>query len=133
MLTEGTYKELQVSNLDFTKLLKHSVGKAVIPDNELNIRNENDNDVDPNFIFDRRMSAISFESVGDNKVSADETEPVETHSSGKMSHSVYTSYFLAGGKSWKILFFIFICFLSQILISMGDLWISYWFVIILNF
>lgn len=132
VLAAGTYKELQASNLDFTKLLKYSVGKAIIPDNTLNIRNENDNDMDPNSIFDRRVSAISFESVGDNKVSADEMEPVETRSFGKMSHSVYTSYLLAGGKFWKILFFIFICVLSQIVASIGDLWITYWFDIILN-
>lgn len=126
MLTEGTYKELQSSNFDFIKLLKSSVEKLVVYDNELNIRNESNNDVDSNSIFDRRLSVMSFESIDDNKVIANQIEPIETHSSGKIAHSVYSSYFSAGGKSCKILFYIFICVLTQILISVSDLWISYW-------
>lgn len=54
------------------------------------------------------------------------TGMIEPRTYGNVSHAVYLLYFLAGGKKFKILFFIFICILTQLLSSVGDLWITYW-------
>lgn len=53
-------------------------------------------------------------------------EASETRTSGSVSNSVYSSYFLAGGSGYKILFFFIICISTQLLVSGGDFWITYW-------
>lgn len=53
-------------------------------------------------------------------------EVSEIRSSGNISNSIYLSYFAAGGSWCKIFFFFFMFFLTQILVTGGDYWISYW-------
>jgi len=73
--------------------------------------------------------ASIISSSGENNHSEDQVEPngiIESRSSGNISYAVYLSYFLASGNKCKILFFIFICIITQVLTSAGDFWITYW-------
>jgi len=68
-------------------------------------------------------------SISESKYSENKLEPtgmIEPRTYGNVSYVVYLLYFLAGGKKGKILFFIFICILTQLLSSVGDFWITYW-------
>ncbi|XP_022166661.1 multidrug resistance-associated protein 4-like isoform X2 [Myzus persicae] len=124
--SESTYEELQTSNLDFAKLLRSSVETISVAQNTLNVGNKSD----PELVFVRRVSEASVTSnIDESKFHQNKlkpTEVVETHTSGNISHTVYMSYFFAGGSKCKILFFILICVFTQVLSSIGDSWISYW-------
>lgn len=80
--------------------------------------------------FKRHASVTSIISSSEkSNHSEDLVEPIgiiETRSSGNISCAVYLSYFFTGGKKCKILFFIFICIITQALTSFGDFWITYW-------
>lgn len=125
--SESTYEELQTSNLDFAKLLRSPVEMISVTHNTSNVRNKSD----PELIFDRQVTETSVTSSVDESKShqnkSKPTEVVETRTSGNISRTVYMSYFFAGGRKCKILFFIFICILTQVLSSLGDSWISYWY------
>lgn len=124
---EGTYNEIQASNLDFAKLLLSSVELSNEADNEAN----NKNKADTKFMLDRQTSTISAVSAnGKSKTNDDQHKPVdvfEKRSSGNISFSVYLTYLFAGGREYKILFFIFICILTQVCISSGDVWVTHWY------
>ncbi|CAH1738400.1 unnamed protein product [Aphis gossypii] len=126
ILSEGTYEELQTSNLDFAKLLHSSEEMISETDDTLNANNK----IDQNLIFDRRVSEASVTpSIDESKFHKDKLEPtevVETRSSGNISHTVYLSYLFSGGRKCKILFFILICIFTQVFSSLSDFWISYW-------
>jgi ATP-binding cassette, subfamily C (CFTR/MRP), member 4 len=125
---EGTYEELQMSNLDFAKMLRFSKGMVSVTDDTLNVGNK----IDKKLIFDRQMSEETNikPSVDESKIHKDKLEPTEiaeTRSSGNISYTVYLSYLFAGGRKRKILFFILICIFTQVFSSIGDFWISYWY------
>lgn len=63
-----------------------------------------------------------------NGVRAEPNEIAETRSFGKVPRSVYYSYILAGGNVFKISFFIFICIITQFLITGCDYWICFWYI-----
>lgn len=123
---EGTYNEIQASNLDFAKLLLSSVELSNEADNE-----PNKNNADSKLIFDRQTSVKSVvSSNGKSKTGDDLQKPVEVvekRSSGNISFSVYLTYLFSGGREYKILFFIFICILTQVCISSGDVWVTHWY------
>lgn len=133
MLMEGTYNEIQASDLDFENFLLSSVdisNNAV--DDESSDKNNGNCNVDPKFVVDRQASVRSITSSknGQSKLSDDyqkPTEVAESRSSGNVSFSVYLTYLFAGGRKYKIIFFIFICILTQVLLSSGDLWITFWY------
>ncbi|XP_025192648.1 multidrug resistance-associated protein 4-like [Melanaphis sacchari] len=124
ILSEGSYDELQKSNLDFTKMLR----SPDAPHNG-NIKN---NTIPKNHhvVYKRQVSVQSFaSSIEDNQPNEFEDQIVESSEnriSGKVSNSVYLSYFFAGGSGLKILFFFIICIFTQVLVSGGDFWIAYW-------
>lgn len=125
---EGTYEELQMSNLDFAKMLRFSRGTISVTDDILNVGNK----IDQKLIFDSQMSEETNikPSVDESKIHKDKLEPTETaetRSSGNISYTVYLSYLFAGGRKRKILFFILICIFTQVFSSIGDFWISYWY------
>jgi len=95
--------------------------------NTLNVRKKSE----PHLIVDRQVPETSAKSPVDESESHQNklkpTEVVETRTLGNISHAVYMSYFFAGGRKCKILFFILVCIFTQILSSLGDYWISYWY------
>lgn len=124
---EGTYNEIQASNLDFAKLLLSSVELSNETDNE----SSNKNNIDSKLMFDRQTSIRSaVSSNGKSKTSDDQRKPnevIEKRSSGNISFNVYLTYLFAGGREFKIIFFICICILTQICVSSGDVWITHWY------
>lgn len=86
---------------------------------------------EPQLIFDRQVSETCATSpVDESKSHQNKLKPievVESRTSGNISHTVYTSYFFAGGRKCKIIFFIFVCIFTQVLACLGDSWISYWY------
>lgn len=123
---KGTYNEMQASNLDFAKsfLLMNEVE---------NSKNDLDsNNTDQKIHLERQASIISVTPAanGKSKYFKDSLNPIEegeSRSSGNVSLSVYLSYILAGGGNLKIMFFVLISLLTQVSISGGDLWITYWY------
>ncbi|XP_025405942.1 probable multidrug resistance-associated protein lethal(2)03659 isoform X3 [Sipha flava] len=130
ILAEGSYKELQVSGLDFTKLLGSSVEIAVVSDNE-SLNYTSTSSLNPHSLLSRQVSVQSVASSNDDpkQFSGIQEEPIEiaeTRSSGNISLTVYSSYFSAGGNICKITFLLFMCVFTQVLASGGDYWITFW-------
>jgi len=96
--------------------------------NTFNVTNKSE----PQLIVDRKVSETSVRSppVDESKSHQNKlkpTEVAETRTLGNISHTVYMSYFSAGGRKCKILSFILVCIFTQVLSSFGDSWISYWY------
>lgn len=117
-------------------MLGSPIEPAVTPDNESNTKSNRPSFRSQNSVYTRQLSVLSVtstveESNYDNvQVEVVEVvEPIEiaeTRSSGNSGFSNYSSYFSAGGHKCKIFLFLFICILTQILSSSGDIWITYW-------
>lgn len=130
-MAEGSYRELQASGLDFTKLLGSSGESTVVSDNESSSKYASSHALDPRSILSRQVSIQSVaSSVEETKLLDPQEEPIEvaeTRSSGNISLTVYSSYFSAGGNVLKISFLLFMCIFTQALASGGDYWITYWY------
>lgn len=131
MLAEGSYHELQTSNLDFTKLLRSPTEKIVAKKPELAPINPiSANSLNQRSVFHRQLSIESVASSIDNsefvETPGEPPEVAETQTSGNVSLNVYASYFFAGGNKLKVFFFVFICIFAQVLGTCGDLWMTYW-------
>ncbi|XP_060850029.1 probable multidrug resistance-associated protein lethal(2)03659 isoform X2 [Rhopalosiphum padi] len=128
VLTEGSYDELQKSNLDFIKMLGSPVGTTIESYNE-NIKN-NISSNNRRIGYSRQVSINSVaSSIEDTQFNEFQEQPVEiseNRTSGSVSKSVYSSYLFAGGSDCKILFFFIICIFTQVLASGGDFWMTYW-------
>ncbi|XP_025202264.1 probable multidrug resistance-associated protein lethal(2)03659 isoform X2 [Melanaphis sacchari] len=126
ILAKGTYEELCASNIDLTNYIQVSK----LPNDKYIISDKNILSAEQKSTFKRRASVASIISSSDesnhNEDLVEPTRVIESRSSGNISYVVYFSYFLAGGKKYKILFFIFICIITQVLTSAGDFWITYW-------
>lgn len=131
---EGTYEDFKKTNLDITKFLQSSVeNKDFAKEKSISCQKPLINKENKNFVFDQQISNQNVETfVGENRIGKFEENPVEileTRSTGNVSLSVYMSYIFAGGTWNKLLFFIFICIINQILASSGDLWLTYWYLL----
>lgn len=125
-MAKGTYEELQASNMDLTNYIQ----SLKLPNYEYMIVNESILSAEQKPTFKRHASVASvISSTSQNNYNEKTVEPTgikEPRTYGNVSYSIYLSYLLAGGKKYKILFFTFICILTQILSSVGDFWITYW-------
>jgi len=129
ILIEGSYQDLQKSNLDFTKMLGSPALVSTASFNENISKNTSANNHE--IAYSRQTSIQSItSSIEDVQFSESQEKPAEeseTRTSGSVSKNVYSSYFLAGGSSCKIFFFFIICILTQVLASGGDFWMTYWY------
>lgn len=125
---ERTYEELRTTDLNFLKNL-HS--PTTLDNQSTFINNSDVFSVSKRSICDRKISATSNVSLlYDSKENTNQEEQekiVELRSSGNISLDTYLSYFLNGGKIYKLLYLICSCILFQIASSSGDLWITYWY------
>lgn len=116
--------------MDFTRFLGSSSEEIVESNDELVAKNTNTNDNNPRKVYNRLVSIQSIESsTSERQFYETQVEPVEvmeTRTSGNVSHSVYASYYSAGGNTFKLIFFIFMCIITQIFASVGDFWMTYW-------
>lgn len=109
MKTNGSYRELQDSGLDFAKLL-HS--QPVEEEQEKPLL--------------ARQSSIASVASFDDKTTEAPSQVEEQKSSGKISAAVYKSYFAAGGNCCVIMTLFFLFCLTQLAASGGDYFITYW-------
>jgi len=129
VLTEGSYQELQKSDLDFTKMLGSPAVETTTASYNENI-SKNTTLNNHRIAYSRQTSMQSIaSSIEDIQFSLKEepAETSETRTSGNVSKNVYSSYFLASGSVCKILFFFIICIFTQVLASGGDFWMTYWY------
>lgn len=131
MLAEGSYHDLQKSNLDFTKLLRSPTEKTVAPKPEPATNNPiKTNSLNRHNVFNRQLSNNSVASSVENSefqdIQVEQPETVETQTFGSVSFDVYFTYFFAGGNRFKVIFLFFIFILAQVLSTGGDLWMTYW-------
>ncbi|XP_027849228.2 ATP-binding cassette sub-family C member 4-like [Aphis gossypii] len=128
VLIEGSYDELQKSDLNFTKMLGSPIETTIVSRNESIKNNTNTNN--RRIGYNRQVSiqsvTSSIEEFQFNEVQEQPVEVSENRTSGSVSKSVYSSYFFASGNSCKIFFFFIICILTQVLVSSGDFWLTYW-------
>jgi len=127
IIMERTYEEIQASDLSFLKYLQSPVisDSQYIPDD-----NDCDYSADKKSILDRKTSVTSDVSLlydsKENTNHEEQVEKVEMRSSGNISWDTYLAYFLNERNKSKVLCLILTCFLSQLTISCGDIWITYW-------
>jgi len=129
VISEGSFHDIQSLDLDFTKLLGSS-SETLESNNECHIKKTSSKTLCQRTDLNRQVSINSAESsVEEVKFSAFQETPVEieeTRSSGRVSSSIFASYFSAGGTSCQIFCSLFICIFTQILASGGDFWMAYW-------
>lgn len=112
----GTFEEIQLSNLSFTECIQ----SLVTPDIESVLDDNDDTDysVRKKSMIDRTLSTTSDVSllcdVNENKNQDEQVKNVETRSTGNVSRDIYLLYFLNGGSKIKISYLIFTFILSQI-------------------
>lgn len=130
---KGTYQELQASGLDFTKLLGPAAETETVSNEQSCTENESNNYLDVPVVKNRKGSIQSVSSaIEGSEHNDDQSKPVEvaeTHSSGNISFSVYSSYFTAGKNGIMLSFLIFICIITEVFVASGDYWISVWYCI----
>ncbi|XP_026807194.1 probable multidrug resistance-associated protein lethal(2)03659 isoform X3 [Rhopalosiphum maidis] len=135
-IAEDSYKNLQESELNFTKMLGSLVEPIITNDNETITIGTRPNLRSQNSMYTRQVSVLSVTSAVEesnyNDVQVEVVEVVEpielaeTRSFGNSGFSIYSSYFSAGGHKCKIILFLLICIFTQVLSSSGDYWITYW-------
>ncbi|XP_044752072.1 probable multidrug resistance-associated protein lethal(2)03659 isoform X2 [Coccinella septempunctata] len=106
---EGTFRELQNANLDFTKLL----GKVEKEEDKKREKEETE--------LKRLNSIVSRSSVEDAPAQVE-----EQMSKGTLGFHVYKAYLRAGG-NWCVLFIVFMMFfIVQGLASVSDYFLTFW-------
>ncbi|XP_050059315.1 probable multidrug resistance-associated protein lethal(2)03659 isoform X2 [Aphis gossypii] len=135
-IAEDSYKNLQESELNFTKMFGSPIETTMTSDNESITKSTRPNFRSQNSIYTRQLSVLSVTSTAEennyNDVQVEVVEVVEpkevaeTSAYGNSGFSIYSSYFSAGGHNCKILLFLLICIFTQVLSSSGDYWITYW-------
>lgn len=125
----SSYQELKASGFDFAKLIGSSEDVTTVSD--IDDSNKHCKNIDTPIIISPRASNESIYSyVGDTKfngVLAEPKEVIEFHSYGNVKKSDYISYFYAGGSTFKIYFCLFLCIITQVMITGGDYWICFWY------
>lgn len=132
---EGSYQELQTSGFDFAKLIGSSEDITIVSDiSDCKKHSEN---FDTSSILSPQSSEESISLfVDETKLNGILTKPkeeTECHSYGCVKKSDYISYFFAGGSTCKVLFCLLLYILTQVLITGGDYWISFWYFALLMY
>lgn len=119
---EGTYEEIQASDLYFAKSLRSS---AETTSEEIHKSGAN------RFpIVDDASTARGDHRSTNATFSSPATEARPEGNSARTS--TFFLYLLAGGPKLKILFFVFICIFTQVSMSGGDIWLTYWYKYLYN-
>ncbi|XP_075236831.1 putative multidrug resistance-associated protein lethal(2)03659 isoform X2 [Lycorma delicatula] len=114
VIAEGSYKKLQESGKDFTKLL-------------LSRSDTEEADVSDKPLHKHHSSVQSVASLVDENRSQQEPQEVaEMRSVGTVGFGVYGAFIRASGHTCSIVVCLLCCILTQILASGGDYWVTYW-------
>ncbi|XP_049801233.1 probable multidrug resistance-associated protein lethal(2)03659 isoform X2 [Schistocerca nitens] len=109
---KGSYSELQVSGLDFAKLMN-----SEIRDKSAEEDSGPEDEIEKQEFVERMVSI--------EEVSAPQQE-AELRTSGGVRNSVYLSYFSSGGNYCLQLFVAVAFILTPVVVLGGDYWLSYW-------
>jgi len=112
VISEGSYNNLKASSFDFAKFLVNSKRDDI--ENKIEINNKN------SIISSKQENQIS-----DAQALNPENSALQTYEYN--SKNTFISYIIAGGSTLNICFCIFMCILTQILITIGDFWLSFWY------
>lgn len=135
ILAEGSYRELQVSGIDFTKLQigpsEDEQNKTVESDVESTETNNKSLNVNPCLSIrgsDESILSCVDESKVNGSVNGVDEKPIEeTRSSGNVSKSIYLSYFSASGNMYEVFLLLVMYLITQTFITGGEYWITYWY------
>lgn len=104
---------------------------SVVSDIESNTKCDNDKYFNCSTSLYEKCSinsiALSDEESELSNFLGETTVQAETRSFGNVPFSVYSSYFSAGGRKYKLIFLICILIVTQMLSSSGDFWIATWY------
>lgn len=120
ILARGSYQEITASGIVFDQLCRFPNETKIEGDIDKET-NSSDHDVS------RECVKSSVDEIDLNK---DKTQPIEvseTRSSGHISKKVYTSYVSAFGSSLIICCFFFMNFMTPVLTTSVDFWITFWY------
>lgn len=114
IVAAGSYKDLQNTGRDFTRLLLSSVVETSVPDEQMTSRV-------------RLISQHSVaSSIDGNDVEGNSTISDELRTVGKVGADVFIGYFTAAGRRCLIALMLFMCVLTQLLANGGDYWVTHW-------
>ncbi|CAI6363936.1 unnamed protein product [Macrosiphum euphorbiae] len=130
IVSEGSYQDLKASSFDVAKLFGSS--------EDTNIENENETtNIKINSAKSCLVSSLHhgsnksiISSKFENQISNDKASKPNSISHPQSyeynSKNKFISYILASGSTTNICFCIFMCILTQVLITSGDIWLSFW-------
>ncbi|XP_021934289.1 multidrug resistance-associated protein 4-like isoform X2 [Zootermopsis nevadensis] len=109
--TQGTYKELVASQMDFARLLTGGDEEA---ENKGTLR--------------KLSTQLSVQPLSeeDEDGSVDADENAELIAKGKMKTSVFLKYFQSGASFFTLILLVLILFVGQMASSGADFWVTYW-------
>lgn len=122
ILADGSYQELQASGFNFVKLIGSS--EDTINEPHSMATESNPNTFPLLSTQDSNKNSIHEKSHGDL---TNPNEEPEICASGRVPQNVYKSYFSAGENTFKIFLCFFLYFLTQVVTTGGDYWLSYWY------
>lgn len=122
----GSYRQLRDSGYDFSKLLGFS--KETVAESQTECNNANQNRAVPNQSAPRPDESIELSDIDRDagQPAEEEEEEEETHFAGRVSKNVFISYCSSYGSLFKPGIVLVTYVLTQVSITFGDLWISYW-------
>lgn len=124
-MAKGSFQELQTSGFDFAKLLG-SFNEAT-NESGIDVINTNVENVETSSFKNSLMSLNSIDKLEFSETQGQPFQETESRSYGRVSKSVYTSYISATENTFQVIFLVFMYIFTQILITGGDYWISFWY------
>ncbi|XP_055540970.1 probable multidrug resistance-associated protein lethal(2)03659 isoform X2 [Wyeomyia smithii] len=133
ILMQGTYEELSKSNLDFGKLLGSTEAKKETPDEEEieDIMDEEIPFIDGVRSSNNKLLKSSSSIPGPSSLASSVSENLgrtvaEDQAEGSLPLKVWTTYFLAGGNAYLLLFTFITLVFTQVVVSGSDYFVTYW-------
>lgn len=125
-MAEGSYRQLQMSGIDFANVLGSVQQEETRIESEIDDSNYNSYHKNG---FDHCGSSESIMSYKHNGAGTEPNEDVEYRYFGRVAKSVYASYFSSIGSTLKTLFCLFALVVTQVLMTGSDYWICFWWVL----
>ncbi|XP_054270008.1 probable multidrug resistance-associated protein lethal(2)03659 [Macrosteles quadrilineatus] len=116
VVDKGTFRELQASGQQFSKLLLSSIAQEA----KLSLTPE-----EPRISRTRLTSHQSICSSVDG-IDNEDKGSVESYATGRIRSYVFTEYFSAAGNMCRVVLMLLLCLMTQLLANGGDYWVTHW-------
>lgn len=134
-MAQGSYQEIQTSGYDIANLIGELEKTTIDSDTEVFNQNNKMFDTKQNSSLngsnDKNSSSLTERKLNDFKASP--VAVAESRSFGRVSKNVFMSYFSAVGSTYYIVMFFSTFIITQVLITVVELWISIWYCIYIIF